>query len=523
MKHKIFSIIGAALLLLAFGSCREESDALMSYDHNDYLVFSEANSSFAKKFEVLWNGLNQQYSLWDYESEQGLDWDAVYDEYMPQFEALDQRKDVTDDELKELVLKVVGPLHDGHMVVEVHNHQTGNFVYASPSYARNQSRSDFMLAQKYKPTINYYAKKENGEIMLDQYGNPDCMEHTTIVNELLNRFKNTKGMGLQWVKDSLAVLQQLTTPTAQQVDIEYSLLDIVSKLENVEATSSGLQLYNEMFKTYKRLKIPGFTPIDERFLDDGLSLKYALLKGNIAYLYLSAFSLMPYLDVSYSDNNFAGADEYTREHIMEMRKVWSSWFETIQRLHKSGQLGGVIIDVRGNGGGFSDDFKRVMGALLPSGGFDLCNVRFKRGTARLDYSPLMPFVVPTMEEEHVTVTEPIVVLANCKSVSMAEITSLSAKEIDNARLVGKRTWGGLCGLMDNLVFTFNYSGHIGVDGETPVYVYLPLLATFTHDGQQLEGVGVTPDIEVDLDVNLLTTTGKDTQLDRALQYIRTGN
>ena len=106
---------------------------------------------------------------------------------------------------------------------------------------------------------------------------------------------------------------------------------------------------------------------------------------------------------------------------------------------------------------------------------------------------------------------------------MAEITSLSAKEIDNARLVGKRTWGGLCGLMDNLVFTFNYSGHIGVDGETPVYVYLPLLATFTHGGQQLEGVGVTPDIEVDLDVNLLETTGRDTQLDRALQYIRTGN
>jgi C-terminal processing protease CtpA/Prc len=38
----------------------------------------------------------------------------------------------------------------------------------------------------------------------------------------------------------------------------------------------------------------------------------------------------------------------------------------------------------------------------------------------------------------------------------------------------------------------------------------------------LEGIGVTPDIEVDLDVRQLDLTGKDTQLDRALEFIRNG-
>ncbi len=96
MKHKILSIIGAGLLLLTLGSCHEQSDTLVNYAHEDILAFSEAENSYAGKFNVLWNGLNQHYALWDYERDHGLDWDAVYDKYLPQFEALDQQKDVTD-------------------------------------------------------------------------------------------------------------------------------------------------------------------------------------------------------------------------------------------------------------------------------------------------------------------------------------------------------------------------------------------------------------------------------------------
>ena len=86
--------------MLLATSCREESDSLLSYDHEEQLAFAEAETSYAAKFKVTWNGLNQYYALWDYEKEQGLDWDAVYDEYLPQFEALDERdadNPVTDD------------------------------------------------------------------------------------------------------------------------------------------------------------------------------------------------------------------------------------------------------------------------------------------------------------------------------------------------------------------------------------------------------------------------------------------
>ena len=61
-----------------------------------------------------------------------------------------------------------------------------------------------------------------------------------------------------------------------------------------------------------------------------------------------------------------------------------------------------------------------------------------------------------------------------------------------------------------------------VQGQTPVWALVPLVATYTMDGRQEEGYGITPDIDVDLDINLYSGKKNDTQLDRALEYIRTG-
>ena len=96
MKNKIM-ILGAMLLLVLVTSCREESDALQNYAFNDGLAFDKAKKSFAGKFKVLWKALDQNYGVWDYERSQGVDWDAVYDEFLPKYEALDQRDDVTDE------------------------------------------------------------------------------------------------------------------------------------------------------------------------------------------------------------------------------------------------------------------------------------------------------------------------------------------------------------------------------------------------------------------------------------------
>ena len=439
MKNKIM-ILGAMLLLVLVTSCREESDALQNYAFNDGLAFEKAKKSYAGKFKVLWKALDQNYGIWDYERSQGVDWDAVYDEFLPKYEALDKRDDVTDDELQKLLEATLAPLHDGHFAAQMENHQTGNFVVTVPSNTRTKERDDF-----------------------------EAMKNTT--------------------HNLSAYLPAAFGGTGNQI-LDYKEAD---------------------------------THIAEMG-EYGITVKYALFKDNIAYFYFSGFYLTLYLNDEKYQKIFGKANAATQQLALAVRQAWQAWFDKVQELHASGQLKGVVIDLRNNGGGMLDDNQYVLGSMLPSGGFEVAFSRFKRGVGRYDYSPLSPFKVPTLETAHETITEPIVVLTNCGSVSMAEITSLGCQSLPNGTLIGKRTHGGLCSLITNPgVYYQNYSGIIGEMNKTPIYLYIPHMTTISKEGKLFEGVGLTPDIEVDLDVTQYQATGRDTQLERALQFCTTGN
>ena len=160
MKTKIMTL-GAMLLMLTMSACREESDMLVSYNQNDVLVFGKANESFVEQFEVFWNGMNQNYAIWDYEEDQyGLDWDEVYDRFLPLFEQLDQRdKDtnpVSDSEYQALIDSLAKPLHDGHFVVQFKNPHTGKALNCYPGKIRNASRDDYEASHSHRLSIRLY-------------------------------------------------------------------------------------------------------------------------------------------------------------------------------------------------------------------------------------------------------------------------------------------------------------------------------------------------------------------------------
>ena len=519
MKNKIM-ILGALLLLVLVTSCREESDAVQNYVFNDGQAFKEAKESYAGKFKVLWKALDQNYAIWDYERSLGVDWDAVYDEFLPKYEALDERDDVTDDELKKLLEETLAPLHDGHFVAEMQNHQTGNFVMVSPSHMRVEQRSDYESARYTTHDMSAYLPAEYGGT-----GN-QILEYkeANIQNVgILKTAYNTPGIGRLWAKD------HVNDPTLADYQ-KHALQDFITNFDNLYNQllnglnlATGLQMYDQLVADNQYLKIPGLIP-SSTFGDKGIVVKYAHFKDNIAYLYFSGFYLTPYLDDDCSKAMFGNLDPVAEQLAQAVRQTWQAWFDKVQELHASGQLKAVIIDLRGNGGGMLNDFEYVLGSMLPSGGFEVGLSRFKRGVGRYDYSPLVPFKLPTLETAHEIITEPIVVLANCGSVSMAEITSLSCKQLTNGTLIGKRTHGGLCSLQsDPSTYYENYSGIVGVRYQTPVWLYIPHMVTMSKDKQLFEGVGVTPDIDVDFDITLSQTTGRDSQLERALQYCTTGN
>ena len=504
------------MLTLGITSCHKDSDVVLNYAYNDEMAFNKAKDSYAEKFKVFWHGMNSTYSLWDYEKECGLDWDEYYNVMLPKFEKLDELGGVSDEDLEKLMEEMVAPLHDGHLSVEFYNHKTGSFVRAEPSMLRNMSRPDFAL-MSFTPNLKPYVNNT-------KYKLKDWKETNTYASAQLYYVMNTPGIGYQWALAKQEELSNKENPTeTEATTLVYlnSLIKSMLPLEIADANDNTIQTYNTIAETYSFLNVPFLEPINTMLIEGGIDIKYALFEDNIAYLYISDFSLTTYLNDLYFEKFFSGSKHDT-EVATRVKDVYNAWFGAIQRLHKQKQLKGVVIDLRSNGGGMVYDSNYVLGSLAPQGGIQYGYARFKRGAGRYDYSPLMPQSASTMADEHEIIDDvPITILINCWSVSMSEMTSLCAKQLPNARLIGTRSWGGLCALAGQEEFSVNYTGHIGVKHQTPVYVYLPMVAIHDMNKKVLEGYGVEPDIEVSLDAKNLDKY--DTQLERALDYIRTGN
>lgn len=500
-------------------SCRMESDDVMNYAHMDEMAFGAATKSYAAEFDVVWNGMNANYALWDYEYEQGIDWDKVYEEFRPKFAALDSSKTpVTDDQLKALLDSVITPLHDGHMLVQVLNRATGQYVTSSPGAYRlvTQHMDEYNAISKANLNLDYYDKA--GLLIEHKTANSNTLQ---ILAEKVYEYVHTNIERLEAIPESARTPEQSDSLTLY-TDINQEVTRAFANLLKGEQ-KKAVEIFNIIAYKYAYLHIPNLEPVDPVINEYGLDITYALFKDNIAYLKFDGFKLSAYLEPEFTAFIFGNTSDATKTLIKEVGDVWRAWFNAIQEHKKAGDLGGVIIDVRSNGGGFMNDAKFVLGALLPAGGFHDCDARFKRGSGRFDYSPVMPQIMPTLDSAQVTVTEPVVVLCNYMSVSMAEHTSYGAKVLDNGILIGTRTWGGFSALSDAETYTSNYAGYVGVMNQTPVFCYIPQEVAFTLDGKVVEGHGIDPDIEIALDVAALNNGGSDNQIDRALQHIRMGN
>jgi tricorn protease len=150
---------------------------------------------------------------------------------------------------------------------------------------------------------------------------------------------------------------------------------------------------------------------------------------------------------------------------------------------------GLIIDVRGNGGG------NVSQMLIERLARKLRSVDFARN---FDVPATYPSVV---FHGH------MVTLINETSASDGDIFPWMFREYGLGPLIGKRTWGGIVGITDH--------GPL-IDGGS---VFVPEFGNASAAGQWvIEGVGVVPDIEVENDpVSVLQ--GRDPQLERAIEEV----
>lgn len=132
----------------------------------------------------------------------------------------------------------------------------------------------------------------------------------------------------------------------------------------------------------------------------------------------------------------------------------------------------LIFDVRNNGGGYTAELVKLLDYLLPEG--PLFRTLNYDGAENVDYS------------DADCVDVPMAVLINGNSYSAAEFFAAALKEYDAAILAGEQTSG-----KGFYQVTYSLSDGSAVAISTGKY--------FTPNGVSLEGVGLTPEVYVEVD------------------------
>lgn len=165
--------------------------------------------------------------------------------------------------------------------------------------------------------------------------------------------------------------------------------------------------------------------------------------------------------------------------------------EALADLEKQGQKG-LIIDLRGNSGGRLDTVINMLDRMLPEG-VVVSTKTGEEGGGETYYS--------TDEEQF---TKPLVVLIDANSASASEVFAGAIQDYKTGKLVGTTSFGK--GIVQTL---YQLDDGSAVKLTTSEY--------FTPDGRNIHGEGLTPDVEVELDEELMTQLSIDKAEDNQLQ------
>jgi len=176
--------------------------------------------------------------------------------------------------------------------------------------------------------------------------------------------------------------------------------------------------------------------------------------------------------------------------------------------------GGLVLDLRNNGGGLRDMATQISRHFIQEGLIlseksrrAETNWRYTDGGATLITEINGQVYRSAIAQQGLATKIPLVVLVNRGTASAAEILAGAIQDAGRAPLIGEQTFGKGSVFGD---YSLSNGGSLHV---TSGYWYTP-------KGRQINGQGLTPDIVVPL-TQEDRQAGRDPQLDRAVEYLRT--
>ena len=187
-------------------------------------------------------------------------------------------------------------------------------------------------------------------------------------------------------------------------------------------------------------------------------------------------------------------------YVMEFDEVTADQFHDALEDLESRGMEQLVIDLRDNPGGNLDTVVRMLDEILPEG--LLVYTEDKYGN-RED---------ATSDAAHV-LSVPMTVLVNSNSASASEIFAGAVKDYHWATLVGTTTYGK--GIVQRI---FDLGD--GTAAKITISKY------YTPAGNNIHGIGIEPDVEVEIPAEAyedgVVTEDEDSQLQKALELLRSG-
>ena len=174
--------------------------------------------------------------------------------------------------------------------------------------------------------------------------------------------------------------------------------------------------------------------------------------------------------------------------------TWEDVAEALQKLNASGNLKGLVLDLRNNPGGLLDAAVGVCAAFLPKGAlvvstrgrdkeaersFNAVYADYDTGKSSRDTIAQLPSITKTV---------PIVVLVNTASASASEIVAGALQDHKRATIMGTKSFGK-GSVQTILPLRMNKGETTGIKITTARY--------YTPSGRTIQAKGITPDIQVD--------------------------
>lgn len=171
----------------------------------------------------------------------------------------------------------------------------------------------------------------------------------------------------------------------------------------------------------------------------------------------------------------------------------------LEKVSSDSKCKGIVLDLRNNPGGYADEASKIADYILPEG--VIATSQNRKGET-----------IHTIKSDANCISLPISVLINENTASASELLAGAIRDNESGKLVGIKSYGkALAQTMEK------YSDGSGISLSSSRY--------FTPSGECIDGVGITPDVIIDLDAKYKNIdvdkipTGFDIQLYTAMEQL----